>query len=56
MPATTHQWPNWSIPLPEPIETLKSNQLAASIGARVGQTDEEASALTTSVVEASLAP
>ena len=24
MPATTHQWPNWSIALPEPIETLKN--------------------------------
>jgi 4-alpha-glucanotransferase len=31
MPATTNQWPNWSIPLPKPIETLKSNSLAASI-------------------------
>jgi 4-alpha-glucanotransferase len=31
MPATTHQWPNWCIPLPEPIETLKRNPLAASI-------------------------
>jgi 4-alpha-glucanotransferase len=31
MPATTHQWPNWSIPLPEPIETLTSNRLPASI-------------------------
>jgi 4-alpha-glucanotransferase len=31
MPATTNQWPNWSIPLPTPIETLKSSPLAASI-------------------------
>jgi 4-alpha-glucanotransferase len=31
MPATTHQWPNWSIPLPKPIETLEKNPLAASI-------------------------
>ncbi len=31
MPATTHQWPNWCIALPQPIETLKDNRLAASI-------------------------
>jgi 4-alpha-glucanotransferase len=31
MPATTEQWPNWSIPLPAPIETLANNRLAASI-------------------------
>ena len=31
MPATTHQWPNWCIALPQPIETLKKNRLAASI-------------------------
>jgi len=31
MPATTHQWPNWSIPLPEPIETLPANPVAAAI-------------------------
>jgi 4-alpha-glucanotransferase len=31
MPATRHQWPNWSIPLPEPIETLKDNRVAAAI-------------------------
>ena len=37
MPATTYQWPNWSIPLPEPIETLKSNRLAASIARALGR-------------------
>jgi len=31
MPATTHQWPNWSIPLPAPIETLPTNRVAAAI-------------------------
>ena len=31
MPATTHQWPNWSIPLPAPIETLTKSPLAAAI-------------------------
>jgi 4-alpha-glucanotransferase len=31
MPATTHQWPNWSIPLPAPIETLSKNPVAAAI-------------------------
>ena len=37
MPATTYQWPNWSIALPEPIETLKSNRLAASIARALGR-------------------
>ena len=31
MPATTHQWPNWSIALPQPIEALTGNRLARSI-------------------------
>jgi len=31
MPATTHQWPNWSIPLPAPIETLPADPVAAAI-------------------------
>ena len=31
MPATTDQWPNWSIPLPAPIETLPANPVAAAI-------------------------
>jgi 4-alpha-glucanotransferase len=37
MPATTNQWPNWSIPLPKPIETLKTNPLAASIARALGR-------------------
>jgi 4-alpha-glucanotransferase len=37
MPATIEQWPNWSIPLPEPIETLKKNRLAASIARALGR-------------------
>lgn len=31
MPATTHQWPNWSIALPVPIETLRQSALARRI-------------------------
>ena len=31
MPATTDEWPNWSIALPEPIETLERNPVAARI-------------------------
>jgi 4-alpha-glucanotransferase len=31
MPATTDEWPNWSIPLPAPIETLEKSPLAASV-------------------------
>jgi 4-alpha-glucanotransferase len=31
MPATTHQWPNWSIALPEPIEKLKDSASARGI-------------------------
>jgi 4-alpha-glucanotransferase len=31
MPATTHEWPNWSIALPEPLETLEKNRTASRI-------------------------
>jgi len=31
MPATTNQWPNWSIALPMPIERLKRSKLARAI-------------------------
>ena len=31
MPATTTEWPNWSIALPEPIESLEKNTIAARI-------------------------
>jgi 4-alpha-glucanotransferase len=31
MPATTTEWPNWSIALPEPIESLEKNTVAARI-------------------------
>ena len=31
MPATTAEWPNWSIALPEPIESLAKNATAARI-------------------------
>jgi 4-alpha-glucanotransferase len=31
MPATTTQWPNWSVALPEPIETLEKNATATRI-------------------------
>jgi 4-alpha-glucanotransferase len=41
MPATTNQWPNWSIPLPEPIETLETNRLAASIAKALKRRNEK---------------
>ena len=31
MPATTAEWPNWSLALPQPIETLEKNPTAARI-------------------------
>ncbi len=31
IPATTHEWPNWRIALPKPIETLKASRLARRI-------------------------
>jgi 4-alpha-glucanotransferase len=31
MPATTHEWPNWCLALPEPIESLKASRLAGRI-------------------------
>jgi len=30
-PATTWEWPNWQIALPEPLETLIESPLAAEI-------------------------
>jgi 4-alpha-glucanotransferase len=32
MPATSDEWPNWRLALPEPIETLKTSRLANRIG------------------------
>jgi len=31
MPATTDEWPNWSIPLPRPIESLEREDLPRRI-------------------------
>jgi 4-alpha-glucanotransferase len=31
MPATNDEWPNWRLALPQPIEALKTNRLAARI-------------------------
>ena len=31
MPATTDEWPNWSLALPEPIEGLAESRLARRI-------------------------
>jgi 4-alpha-glucanotransferase len=31
MPATTTEWPNWSIALPEPVESLEKNTTAARL-------------------------
>jgi 4-alpha-glucanotransferase len=37
MPASGDQWPNWSLALPEPIESLETSPLAASIGRALGK-------------------
>ncbi len=41
MPATTTEWPNWSMALPRPIETLEkdplANRVARAIGAKRGR-------------------
>ncbi len=37
MPATIAEWPNWSIALPEPIESLEKSRLAARIGRALGK-------------------
>ena len=37
MPATTHEWPNWRIALPKPIESLKKSRLAAGIAKALGR-------------------
>ena len=31
MPATTNEWPNWSIALPMPLESLEKNASAARL-------------------------
>jgi 4-alpha-glucanotransferase len=31
MPGTIDEWPNWSIPLPEPLEEIEQNPLIADI-------------------------
>jgi 4-alpha-glucanotransferase len=35
MPGTTNQWPNWSIPLPEPLETLERDPRPRRIARRL---------------------
>lgn len=37
MPGTVDEWPNWSIALPEPIETLESSELPRSIAAALSR-------------------
>jgi len=32
MPASGDEWPNWSLALPDPIETLEQSPLALKIG------------------------
>jgi 4-alpha-glucanotransferase len=38
MPATTAEWPNWSIGLPQPIESLEKSPVAARIGKALRRT------------------
>ncbi|HEX2457690.1 MAG TPA: 4-alpha-glucanotransferase [Vicinamibacterales bacterium] len=37
MPATTTEWPNWCLALPQPIETLAKNPLARRIAAALSR-------------------
>ena len=37
MPATNDEWPNWRLALPQPIESLKTNRLAARIARALGR-------------------
>jgi 4-alpha-glucanotransferase len=37
MPGTTNQWPNWSIPLPKPLEELRDDPLALRVAAALGE-------------------
>jgi 4-alpha-glucanotransferase len=37
IPATTDEWPNWSLALPAPIETLDTNPVAAKIAKALGR-------------------
>jgi len=37
IPATTDEWPNWSLALPAPIETLDTNLVAAKIAKALGR-------------------
>jgi 4-alpha-glucanotransferase len=37
MPATTHEWPNWRIALPRPIESLRKSRLAGGIARALGR-------------------
>lgn len=37
MPATTSEWPNWCLALPEPIESLKARPLSARIARALGR-------------------
>lgn len=39
MPGTTDTWPNWSLALPAPLETLEQSRLARAIAAALSRTD-----------------
>lgn len=47
IPATTHQWPNWSIGLPGGLEALETSALAGRIAAALGGRGQSASGLRT---------
>jgi 4-alpha-glucanotransferase len=46
MPGTIHEWPNWSIALPRPLEDLETTALAAAIAAGLNARAEPPSAST----------
>jgi 4-alpha-glucanotransferase len=39
MPATVTEWPNWSLPLPQPLETLCRSEVTAGIAEALAQRD-----------------
>jgi len=43
IPATTHQWPNWSLALPGGLEALEASPLAARIAAELSRRGQTAS-------------
>ena len=37
MPGTRHEWPNWSLPLPVPLESIETAELPRRIAREMGR-------------------